>query len=310
MQLLYWFESIRTPALDTVMSLITRLGEESLFLLVGLFIFWCVDKRKGYYLLTVGLTGTIISQWLKVVCAVPRPWVKDPDFTIVESARDAATGYSFPSGHTQSAVGYLGSIARFTDRWWLRVICIVLALLVAVSRMYLGVHTPADVGVGLLISLVLVLALYPLVESTLWFPNRMYVILAGMLVLSGAFVVYMELTVPPVGSSEVLMEAYENWAEAHKNAYTLLGTVAGVQVVYAIDSQFLHFPTRAPWWGQLVKLVVGIGLTLAVKELLKAPLLAFCGGHDAAHALRYFLVVLVAGCLWPMTFRFFEKYAK
>ena len=120
----------------------------------------------------------------------------------------------------------------------------------------------------------------------------------------------MELTVPPVGSSEVLMEAYENWAEAHKNAYTLLGAVSGVQIVYAIDSQFLRFPTRAPWWGQLVKLVGGIGLTLAVKELLKAPLLAFCGGHDAAHALRYFLVVLVAGCLWPMTFRFFEKYAK
>ena len=168
MQLLYWFESIRTPALDTVMSLVTRLGEESLFLLIGLFIFWCVDKRKGYYLLTVGLTGTVISQWLKVACAVPRPWVQDPNFTIVESARAAATGYSFPSGHTQSAVGYLGGITRFTDRWWLRVVCIVLALLVAVSRMYLGVHTPADVGVGLLIALVLVLAVYPLVESTLW----------------------------------------------------------------------------------------------------------------------------------------------
>ena len=310
MQLLYWFESIRTPALDTVMSLVTRLGEESLFLLIGLFIFWCVDKRKGYYLLTVGLTGTVISQWLKVACAVPRPWVKDPDFTIVESARAAATGYSFPSGHTQSAVGYLGGIARFTHRWWLRAVCIVLALLVAVSRMYLGVHTPADVGVGLLISLVLVLALYPLVESTLWFPNRMYVILAGMLVLSGAFVVYMELTVPPVGSSEVLMEAYENWAEAHKNAYTLLGAVAGVFVAYAFDTKILQFPTRAPWWGQVIKVAGGLALVLVVKTVLKAPLLTLCDGHDAAHAIRYFLVVLVAGCLWPMTFRFFEKYAK
>ncbi len=310
MQLLYWFESIRTPALDTVMSLITRLGEESLFLLVGLFIFWCVDKRKGYYLLTVGLTGTIISQWLKVVCAVPRPWVKDPDFTIVESARAAATGYSFPSGHTQSAVGYLGGIARFTHRWWLRAVCIVLALLVAVSRMYLGVHTPADVGVGFLIALVLVLAVYPLMESTLWFPNRMYLIIAAMLALSGAFVAYMELTVPTIGSAEVLMEAYENWAEAHKNAYTLLGAVAGVFVAYAFDTKILQFPTRAPWWGQVIKVAGGLALVLVVKTVLKAPLLAFCGGHDAAHALRYFLVVLVAGCLWPMTFRFFEKYAK
>ena len=36
MQLLYWFESIRTPVLDTVMSLVTRLGEEALFLLAAL----------------------------------------------------------------------------------------------------------------------------------------------------------------------------------------------------------------------------------------------------------------------------------
>ena len=61
MQLLYWFESIRTPVLDTVMSLVTRLGEEALFLLAALFIFWCVDKRRGYYLLTVGLLGTLIN---------------------------------------------------------------------------------------------------------------------------------------------------------------------------------------------------------------------------------------------------------
>lgn len=310
MQLLYWFESIRTPVLDTVMSLITRFGEEALFLLVALFVFWCVDKRKGYYLLTVGFVGTLINQWLKVVCQVPRPWVRDPNFTIVESARASATGYSFPSGHTQCVTGYLGGIARFTQRMWLRVVCIILVLLVAVSRMYLGVHTPADVGVSLLIGVVLVFVLYPLMESTLWFPNRMYWIIGAMLALSGAFVVYMELAVPPVGSAEVLMEAYGNWAEAHKNAYSLLGAVSGVLPVYFFDSKVLQFPTRAPWWGQIIKVLGGLAVVLVVKTLLKAPLLALCGGHEVSHAIRYFLVVLVAGCLWPMTFRFFEKYAK
>lgn len=198
MELLYWFESIRTPVLDTVMSLVTRLGEETFFMIAALFVFWCWDKRRGYYLLAVGFAGTLASQWLKIACRVPRPWVIDPDFTIVESAREAATGYSFPSGHTQCAVGYLGGIARFTGRLWVRVVCIVLALLVAVSRMYLGVHTPADVGVSLLISLVLVLALYPLLESTLWFPNRMYAIIGVMLALSLAFVGYMELLTQPL----------------------------------------------------------------------------------------------------------------
>ena len=297
MQLLYWFESIRTPELHTVMSLVTRLGEEALFLLAALFIFWCVDKRRGYYLLSVGFLGTLINQWLKVVCQVPRPWVRDPDFTIVESARASATGYSFPSGHTQCAAGYLGGVARFTQRLWLRIVCVILILLVAVSRMYLGVHTPADVGVSLVIGVVLVFVLYPLLESTLWFPNRMYWIIGVMLVLSLAFVGFMELTPPAVaaGDAAAMESGLANIAEASKNAYTMLGAVAGVFVA---------------WWGQLIKLEGGLALVLVVKTLLKAPLLALCGGHDAAHAIRYFLVVLVAGCLWPMTFRFFEKYAK
>lgn len=304
MELLYWFESIRTPVLDTVMSLITHLGEETFFMLAALLVFWCVDKRRGYYLLAVGFVGTLINQWLKIVCRVPRPWVRDPDFTIVESARAEAGGYSFPSGHTQCVVGYMGGIARFTTRTWLRVVCIILALLTAVSRMYLGVHTPADVGVSLLVAAALVFLLYPLIESTLWFPNRMYAIIGGMLALALGFVAFMELYPFPADIDGA------NLASAVKNAYTMAGAVAGVLVVYAFDSRILQFPTRAPWWGQLIKLVGGLALVVLVRVLLKEPLLALCGGHEAAHAIRYFIMVLVAGGVWPMTFRFFERYAK
>lgn len=304
MELLYWFESIRTPMLDAFMSLVTHLGEETFFMLAALLVFWCVDKRRGYYLLTVGFVGTLLNQWLKIVCRIPRPWVKDPNFTIVESARAEATGYSFPSGHTQAVVGYMGGVARFTDRLWLRVVCIALAALTAISRMYLGVHTPMDVGVSLVIAAVLVFVLYPLLESTLWFPGRMYAVIGGMLALSLAFLAFVELYPFPADVDAV------NLASAVKNAYTMTGAVLGVLVVYFVDSRFVQFPTRAPWWGQLVKLVVGLALVVAVKTLLKAPLLALCGGHTVCHLLRYFLVVIVAGVVWPLTFRFFERYAK
>ena len=303
MDLLYWFASIRTPVMDTVMSLITHLGEETFFMVAALFVFWCVDKRRGYYLLSVGFAGTLVSQWLKIICRVPRPWVKDPQFTIVEAARAEAAGYSFPSGHTQSAVGWLGGVARFTGRIWLRVVCIVLLVLVSVSRMYLGVHTPAHVGVSFAIAAVLVLVLYPLVESTLWFPNRMYYIIGGMLAVSLAFVAFMELFPFPADIDGA------NFAGALKNSYSMAGAVAGVLVVSVFDNRLLQFPNRAPWWGQLIKLVGGLVLVVLVKALLKEPLLSLCGGHMAAHAIRYFLMVLTAGAVWPMTFRFFEQYA-
>lgn len=74
----------------------------------------------------------------------------DPDFQIVEAARADATGYSFPSGHTQNIVGTTASIFASRKETWVRIVCIVLMVLVPFSRMYLGVHTPLDVGVAFL----------------------------------------------------------------------------------------------------------------------------------------------------------------
>lgn len=304
MELLYWFESIRNPILDVIMSTVTRLGEETVFMVIAMLVFWCIDKRRGYYLLSVGFVGTLINQWLKIVCRIPRPWVLDPNFQIVESAREAATGYSFPSGHTQSAVGTLGGVARFSSRVWVRVICILLALLTAISRMYLGVHTPLDVGVSLVVATVLIFVLYPLFESTLWFPNRMYVIICTMLAFSLAFVAFMEFFPFPADVDAA------NLASAVKNAYTMTGSVAGMLMVYILDSKLIKFSTRAPWWGQVIKLVGGLALAIAVKSLLKAPLMALCGGHEIAHAIRYFALVVVAGGLWPMTFRVYDRFVR
>ena len=90
MELLYWFESIRFPILDEIMLLLTRFGEETLFLVAAMTMLWCVDKRKSYYLLAVGFLGLISNQFLKITFRIPRPWVLDPEFTILEQAREAA----------------------------------------------------------------------------------------------------------------------------------------------------------------------------------------------------------------------------
>ena len=114
MGLLYLLEKIRCPGLNEFMLGITYLGDEIAFLVVALVLFWCVDKRHGYYILAVGFIGTLMNQFLKLLFRVPRPWVRDPNFTILEQAREAASGYSFPSGHTQSSVGTFGGIAHIS----------------------------------------------------------------------------------------------------------------------------------------------------------------------------------------------------
>lgn len=91
----------RCGALDTFFSGLTYFGSEIAFMAAALLIFWCVDKRQGYYVFLVGALGTVCNQFLKLAFRIPRPWVLDPDFQIVEAARADATGYSFLRPHAE-----------------------------------------------------------------------------------------------------------------------------------------------------------------------------------------------------------------
>ena len=95
-----------------------------------------------------------------------------------------------------------------------------------------------------------------------------------------------------------------------KNAYTMLGSTIGLLVVCLMHRRVGGFSEKAVWWAQILKVAVGFGLVIAVRTGVKAPLLALCGGHTVAHAIRYFALVLVAGALWPMTFRFYERFRR
>ena len=295
MKVLYALESIRTPWLDTVMAAITHLGEETVFMVAALFVFWCVSKRHGYYLLAIGFAGTVLNQFLKLLFRIPRPWVLDSDFTIVESARAQATGYSFPSGHSQNAIGTFGGIARFTRRKWVRVAAIVVAVLVPLSRMYLGVHTPLEVGVAAGIAVALVFALYPLMERSDSQHGVMGAVLAVMLALAVGYLLFVSLYPFPADVDAA------NLASGVENAWKLLGATVGMLVGWWLDVRFIHFDTRAVWYVQLIKLVGGLALLLGIRAALKAPLAAALGA-GAGGAVRYGVMVLFAAAVWPMVF--------
>lgn len=304
MELLYALESIRTPFLDKLMGLVTNLGGEAVFIVAAIVVFWCLNKSCGYYMMTVGFAGTIINQFLKLWFRIPRPWVKDPNFTIVESARAEATGYSFPSGHTQNAFAVFGSPARFFKSTALRIIFIFLIALTAFSRMYVGVHTPLDVGVSLIVGTILVFVIYPFFRDVDKSPKKVYIIFGIFIVLAAAFVAFVELYDFPADIDA------ENYASGLKNAYMILFCAIGLMLTFFIDTKYVHFHTQAVWWAQIIKVVVGLAILLALKSVLKAPLLALFGGHSVAHGVRYFIVILFAGIVWPMTFKFFAKLGK
>ncbi len=301
MEFLRVLESVRTPALSAFMAAITYFGDETVFMIVAITFFWCVSKRQGYYIFAVGLGGIVASQWLKLIFRIPRPWVLDPSFTIVESARAAATGYSFPSGHTQSVVGTFGALALSNRQKWLRIACCACIVLVPFSRMYLGVHTPMDVGVSFAVALALVFAFWPCYRDDARFARANYPVFFALLALVLAYVAWVNLTAFP---ADVDMD---NLAHGVKNGWSMLGCAAGLLAAYRFDSKKLRFDEKAPLAGQLLKVVFGLALLMAVRVGAKAALAALFGDALWPNAARYFLMVVFAGCLWPMTFPFFAK---
>ena len=300
MEFLQALEAIRSPLGDLFFGAVTHLGDETLFMIVALIVFWCMDKHRGYYLLFVGFSGVVTVQFLKMLFRVPRPWVLDPQFTIVESARAAATGYSFPSGHTLCGTALYGGMARSSTRAWERAAGIVLALTVAFSRLYLGVHTPWDVGASLLLGCACVFLLYPIIEKTRRDPRFMYLAIGIAMTLALANLLFVELYRFPADTDPV------NLQNATEVAWKLTGVIGGMCLLYPIDHAWLHFETRAVWWAQILKLCGGALLVVLVRAGLKEPLNLLCG-TNVGSMLRYFLMVTTAGVLWPMTFGWFAR---
>lgn len=297
MEFLYLLEGIRTPALDGFFSVITHLGSEIVFMAMAVIMFWCVDKSQGLYLLSVGCLGTTINQALKITCRIPRPWMKDPAFTIVEAARADATGYSFPSGHTQSACGVFGCLARNAKRHWLSAVYVILAVLVSFSRMYLGVHTPLDVGVSVVIATVLVFVMHPFFRDLEQKPGKAIRILLVLVAVNVVFLIYASCWPFPADADP------EQLAHGVSNAAKLTGALAGMAIGCWIDEKKTRFSPKATVLGQICKIVLGLALVMAIKEGLK-PLL---GSGMWSGVIRYGLITVFAAGIWPMTFPMFAK---
>ena len=147
------------------------------------------------------------------------------------------------------------------------------------------------------IGVVLILALRKAVHS----PVGMKWLVASMIALAFLLLAFVRVYPFPADTDA------HNLESGLKNAYTMVGCLTGVAVVYTIEGRYVKFTTEAVWWAQILKAVLGLAMVLAVKEGLRAPLEATFGNPFPARAVRYFLIVVTAGVIWPMSFRFFSK---
>lgn len=292
MNMLRGLREIRTPFLDGSMSVITLLGQEALFIVAAEIIFYCINKKAGYKFLFMFYVGMLFNQILKFIFKIPRPWMIDPEFEIVESARSGATGWSFPSGHTQSAaMMYLG-LANELKKRWAYFAAGALVLLIAFSRIYLGVHTLLDVSAALILG-VLVLVLVEMLFKKFGERKGFVTLIYGAAAVSS--LIFLIIVLGSDKTSEVYLDDV-------KTAASIFGLACGACCGSWLEERYVKFEVEAVWWMQIIKVVLGLAIILGIKEALK-PLLGLISDSPLMSAPRYFVMILAAIAVYPIAFR-------
>jgi len=134
--------------LGWVFSILTRLGSTDPILVVSVLLFAVGRKKEGALLFTSVILGSLVTLPLKLAVPRPRPYMTIP----ATIAYGMELGSSFPSGHSMRAFASACVLSRFWSRF--APAFFVLAVLVAFSRVYLGLHYPSDTLIGASIGLI------------------------------------------------------------------------------------------------------------------------------------------------------------
>ena len=298
---LLWFQEHRTGFWDAVMNACSTLGGDVIALALVCLVFWCMSRKEGNRMILNMFSGLVLNQLIKIAVAARRPWVRDSRIRPYGSTLNEqgvpvggaivdATAYSFPSGHTANAVSAFAGYA-YKKQWWLNVIVWIFAVLIAVSRMYLGVHTPQDVLFSLFFGIILVILMDKLADALEKKPSLDIVIVGVFLLLGVATVIttLVRMNGAPVDDNT-------------RDAFKTTGANFGALIGWLLERRTVRFERPKSFLKGLIRFAAGVILTVAFLELPKT-LFNRAFGEICGNLLRYFLACFVAIYLYPLTFK-------
>jgi len=271
-------------------------------IMIPVFIYWVVDKRKGLYTLVSYYMCCGVNAIVKLTACIYRPWIRDARIMPAGDAITTATGYSFPSGHTVTAGPIYGGLAVSAWSWkkWVSAILIFLALLTGFSRNYLGVHTPQDVVVGMLESafwLFVVAKIFKYLEKR---PEKENIFLLVSFIVGWIGIIYITFKQYPMDyvDGKLLVDPQKMMNDGYGDICLLIA----FPVARYIEKTWIKFEaTGLKGTGWLVGLAGLVPLFLMI-QFMKAPLDGLLGSHWG-HFTYTFIVVLYCIALWPMVIK-------
>ena len=299
MEFLLYLQQFRNETLNSVAMFITHLGEETVVMAVLCLFYWCVNKKNALRIAFTYFVAGMLTQILKIIFMIERPWVSGVINPPAE-AKAGATGYSFPSGHTQGATSLYGNLAYILSRPILKILMVVLFLAVGFSRMYLGVHTPLDVSVSMCLSLLVVIIINYAVDSRYVYRFKREQISALM---TGIVLIMFVYGIIRLCTNTIDMANLKDYIKACGAAFGFAGG-------WYLEGKYLNFDEKSGTVLQkVIRLVAGLALMLGLKVginyILSAVAASFLNnyaGKILVWILTYGVVVFFAIYLYPLIF--------
>ncbi len=306
MDYLYALQSLREAApefINYVFLFVSEIMLKILPVFAGI-IYWSVNKKEGAAILLGYFGANSVNQFIKNTACVYRPWILDKRLYVDAAAKNGATGYSFPSGHTTIAAAFFGGFALFLKKTWTTVVFVLLILLVAFSRNWLGAHTFLDVGAAILhtgLMLFVTRLIARLLEKRPSFDS--FVAVSGI-IISTACLIYLSLKPYPLDYAEdgsLLADPYKMLTDC----YTAAGLMIGGLLGWRLERHFIGFEIPVKKSVKILRSVFG-SLSFVILFLLLGKLFAFMGEHWQ-HFAKYFTLIFWAMFVYPLLFSLAER---
>lgn len=281
MDFLILLEGLRTDFFIKLFEIITMLGETTTLVILIAILYFAFDKHFARKLLFITLFSMGLNGVVKNIVKRPRPFSTGK----VSSVREkTATGYSFPSGHTQNFSTWSTVFAAKYKKLWITVLVGIGIFLVAFSRMFLGVHYPGDVTAGAILGVVISVVgsiVYDIAKDK----NRLYV--GAVIVLTPFAILFLF------------------GADAHfADFYKLYGMLIGFACAVRFEDKYAPLEYDRSVWQKVLRVVIGIGIALVVKGGTKVfDVFDVVQLSLAVAVVRYMILIFVVLGLCPLLFK-------
>jgi membrane-associated phospholipid phosphatase len=298
-----WLQ-VNYPQLEGFLQFISQLGLFEFYLAVLPAIYWCIDKSLGANLTYMVGISQLVNDALKHTLRQPRPYWLEP-----ELGRSVEETYGLPSSHVQTAAIFYSLLAGWLRRRWLWLLAMVMIFIMALSRVYLGVHFVHDAVGGFLLAALILLGF------AIWrrsFAEKLRrrilgqrLLLATLVPMLFAFVYLAAILL--LGAAD----QQPDWAIAVsdverasvENVTRDIAVLFGLGIGMALESSRVRFKTDGPLIQRVLRYLLGMIVTLAIwrglGELFPSEPLWL---GIPLRAVRYLLLGLWATYYGPMLF--------